>query len=237
MWIVWLGLSSTRSGCLLLDCSRSVSGCLPAAALTTRFSLLRRRSGSCHSTVSWGLRWKATPITCRVSLSSLLLLLLILHFRAMFVSCWSNRKYPVLSRCWIIPFWRITALIIDVLTHSCRDTFTEHALFLPLTCVSVIITFYQLDAMLVRVLCLSVTSLCSIETDERIELVFDILALQLHSTYPTLCDKEVHVPSKIRVLSCGILLQTLDLENFATAYRLSKRVINLARERQTLRPW
>ena len=59
------------------------------------------------------------------------------------------------------------------------------------------------------------------------------LAWELHSTYPTLCYKEIHVPSKIglRVLPSGILLQTLDLENFATAYRSSKRVINLARER------
>ena len=57
------------------------------------------------------------------------------------------------------------------------------------------------------------------------------LARELHSTYPTLCYKEIHVPSKIRVLPSGILLQTLDLENFATAYRSSKRVVNLARER------
>ena len=57
------------------------------------------------------------------------------------------------------------------------------------------------------------------------------LAWELHSTYPTLCYKETHVPLKIRVLSSGILLQTLDLEYFATAYRSSKRVINLARER------
>ena len=57
------------------------------------------------------------------------------------------------------------------------------------------------------------------------------LARELHSTYPTLCYKEIHVPSKIRVPPSGILLQTLDLENFATSYRSSKRVINLARER------
>ena len=41
----------------------------------------------------------------------------------------------------------------------------------------------------------------------------------LHSTYPTLCCKEIHVRSKIRVLPSGILLQTLDFENFATASR------------------
>ena len=43
---------------------------------------------------------------------------------------------------------------------------------------------------------------------------------------------EVHLFLKVH----GLLLQTLDLENFATAYRSSKRVINLVRERQTLRP-
>jgi len=45
------------------------------------------------------------------------------------------------------------------------------------------------------------------------------LAWELHSTYPTLCYKEIHVSSKIRVLPSGILLQTLDLKNFATASR------------------
>ena len=62
-----------------------------------------------------------------------------------------------------------------------------------------------------------------------------VLAWELHSTYLTLCYKEIHVPSKIRVLPSGILLQTSDLENFATAYRSSKRVINLARERRSER--
>ena len=32
------------------------------------------------------------------------------------------------------------------------------------------------------------------------------LAKELHSTYPTLCCKEIHVPLKIRVLPSGILL-------------------------------
>ena len=45
------------------------------------------------------------------------------------------------------------------------------------------------------------------------------LAWELRSPYPTLCCKEIHVPSKITVLPSGILLQTLDLENFATASR------------------
>jgi len=54
------------------------------------------------------------------------------------------------------------------------------------------------------------------------------------SFLPTLSCKEIQVPSKIKVLPSGTLLQTLDLENFATAYRSSKRVVNLARERWTL---
>ena len=43
--------------------------------------------------------------------------------------------------------------------------------------------------------------------------------------------KETQVSTKIRVLPSG----TPNLENFATAYRSSKRVINLAQERLTLR--
>ena len=46
-----------------------------------------------------------------------------------------------------------------------------------------------------------------------------------------LCCKEIQVPSVIKVLPSGTLLQTLDLGKIATAYRSSKRVINLARER------
>jgi len=76
-----------------------------------------------------------------------------------------------------------------------------------------------------------VTSRSSIETDERMGLV---LARESLSTYPTLCYKEIKVPLIIRVLLSGTLLQTLDLENFATAYRSWKRIINLARERWTL---
>jgi len=78
----------------------------------------------------------------------------------------------------------------------------------------------------------SVTSRCSIETDERLELV---LAWELSSTYPTLCYNDIQVPPK--TIISGTLLLTLDLENFATTYRSSKRVINLARERSTLRVW
>jgi len=49
--------------------------------------------------------------------------------------------------------------------------------------------------------CQSVTSRCSIETAERIWLVF--LAWKLPSTYPTLCCKEIQVPSTIIVLRTG----------------------------------
>jgi len=52
--------------------------------------------------------------------------------------------------------------------------------------------------------------------------------------YPTFCYKVIQVTSKIKVLSSGTLLLTPDLENFATACRSSKRVINFARERWTL---
>jgi len=38
---------------------------------------------------------------------------------------------------------------------------------------------------------------------------------------------------KIRVLLSGTLPQTPDLENFASVYRLSKRVIDLPRQRWT----
>ena len=47
------------------------------------------------------------------------------------------------------------------------------------------------------------------------------LAWELHSTLPTLCFKEIQVSPKIRVLPSGTLPQTLDLENFAMAYRSS----------------
>ena len=81
-------------------------------------------------------------------------------------------------------------------------------------------------------LSVSVTSRSSIETAEQIWLVF---GMGTFSTYPTTGYKEIQVSSKIRVLPSRTLLQTLDLENFATAYRPSKCVINLAGERWTLR--
>ena len=76
-----------------------------------------------------------------------------------------------------------------------------------------------------------VTSRCSIEMGGRIELVF---ACRLLSIYHTLYFKEIQISTEVRVLPSGTLSQTPDLENFASAYRFSKRVINLDRERWTV---
>jgi len=51
--------------------------------------------------------------------------------------------------------------------------------------------------------CLSVTSRCSIETDERIELL--LCVCELPSTRPTLCKNEIRLSPKIRALSSGTL--------------------------------
>ena len=72
------------------------------------------------------------------------------------------------------------------------------------------------------------------ETDERTELVFGAGASSTYR-YPTLCQKEIRVYSKIRALSSGTLSKTPDTENFASAYRSSKRVIDLDRESWMLR--
>ena len=97
-------------------------------------------------------------------------------------------------------------------------------------------SFYPRDAMLARVLamtlclsvslfvCLSVTNRCSIEMVGEIELAF--LACRLLSTYPTRCSEEIQVCAKIRALPSGTLSQTPDLENFVSAYRSSRSVIN-----------
>jgi len=42
----------------------------------------------------------------------------------------------------------------------------------------------------------------------------------------------IQVSTKISVLPSGTLSQNTDLENFATAYRSSKRAVNLARQRR-----
>jgi len=73
---------------------------------------------------------------------------------------------------------------------------------------------------------------CSLETDERIELVFGMGAY-FRPSYTVL--KGNSGISKDKGTSPGTLSQTRDLENFASMYRSSKRVIDLARERWTLR--
>ena len=77
----------------------------------------------------------------------------------------------------------------------------------------------------------SVTSRSSVETAEGIEPVF---ARRFLSAYPTLHFEEIRISPKGRVLLSETLPQTLDLENFSTACRSSKRVIYLARQRWTL---
>jgi len=79
------------------------------------------------------------------------------------------------------------------------------------------------------VLCrLSVTSLSSVETDERIELVFGVGA-SFHPSYAVLKGNSVTSRNN------GTLAQSPDLKMFFSVYRSSKRVVDLARERWTLR--
>ena len=78
---------------------------------------------------------------------------------------------------------------------------------------------------------LSVRSQCSIETAERIELV---LACELPSTRPTVLKGNLVISKNKGTSSWNFVLNSGLRENFATAYRPSKRVINLARERWTL---
>jgi len=101
------------------------------------------------------------------------------------------------------------------------------------------VSFYPRDAILARVLamtlcpCLSVTSRCSIE-------MHGLIFGRFLSTYPTLCSKEIQVSTGTYAAitrsdsddstSSRTLSQTPDLYNFASAYRSSKRVINLARQ-------
>ena len=59
-------------------------------------------------------------------------------------------------------------------------------------------------------------------------------ACRLLLTSSTQYYKEIQVATKIRVLPSGTLSKTPDLHNFASAYRSSKLVIDLARERWTL---
>ena len=73
----------------------------------------------------------------------------------------------------------------------------------------------------------SVTSRSSIETAEESELVF--LACELPSTCRTVYCYEIQESPKISVLLFGTSSQTPVLESFHSPYRLSKRVIDLAR--------
>jgi len=82
---------------------------------------------------------------------------------------------------------------------------------------------------------MSVTSRCSIETAERIELVFLALWASFHPSYTVLKGNSVIFKNKNT--SLWKLSQSPDLENLATAYRSSRRVINLTRERWTHRAW
>ena len=97
-----------------------------------------------------------------------------------------------------------------------------------------LITSFFLVRVLAMALCLSVsvTSRSSIETAEPIDRA-RFVAWEPPSTYLILCKKEIRVSPKIRVLPSGTLFQTPDFKKFAWAYRSSKRVIDLARERRT----
>jgi len=59
-------------------------------------------------------------------------------------------------------------------------------------------------------------------------------AWRLSLIYPTLCFKEIQLPTKIRVLPSGTLSRTRDFEIFSTVSRLSNGVINVIRKRWTV---
>jgi len=102
-------------------------------------------------------------------------------------------------------------------------------------------SFYSRDAMLARVLAVSLwpcvcLSVCVGVLSKRMNESgwFFGAGASFDLSYTLYC-KETQVTSKIRVLPSGTLLQTRDLKIFATANGSPKRVINLARERWTLR--
>ena len=86
----------------------------------------------------------------------------------------------------------------------------------------------MLARVLAMALCLSVTSLCSIKRMNGLIWFWGMEAFLVLST-PRF--KEIQVSTEISVLPSGTFSQTPDLETVATAYRSSKRVINLARDR------
>ena len=69
---------------------------------------------------------------------------------------------------------------------------------------------------------------------ERIELGVGMGA-SFHPSY-SVVNGNSGIFKKRRALPSGTLSQTPDLENFASVYRPLKRVVDLARERWTLRP-
>ena len=80
--------------------------------------------------------------------------------------------------------------------------------------------------------CLSVTSRCSIETAEQIELVFGMSA-SFHPSYTVL--KGNSVISKIKGTSLWNFVLNSGLRKFRHGISIVERAINLARERRTPR--
>jgi len=106
-----------------------------------------------------------------------------------------------------------------------------HSLFLPVRRYATAGTSYGPTSVCVCVyVCLSRVGVLLKRMDES----GWFLAWELPLTYPTVCRKEIQVSSKIRALPSRTLHQSADLENLAAAYRSSKRVTNLTRERWTL---
>ena len=102
-------------------------------------------------------------------------------------------------------------------------------------------SFYASDAVLARVLAMALSQSqvgSFIETEERIELVFGMAAVL---AYPVLCCKKILAHVTCMSKNKGTSLWKFSpnsglLENFAVAYRSSKRVIiNLARHKWALR--
>jgi len=86
-------------------------------------------------------------------------------------------------------------------------------------------------------LCLFVSPCLSVASRSSVERLNESSWFFLRGVFLTsfaLCGKEIHIFTKIRVLSSETLAQAPYLENFVTACWLLKRVINLARERWTL---
>jgi len=81
-----------------------------------------------------------------------------------------------------------------------------------------------------------VTSRRSVETAERIELVFGTGAS--FDLSETVFKEIIWAPPKIRVCPSGTMSQTLDFKNFTTTRRSSQRVVNsvLRRGRSGYRP-